>query len=175
MIKRPLAAIVLLAFVPPAPAEAQTPASPPPCSAPEHRQFDFWIGDWNVTGPDGRQAGRNRITAILDGCVLREEWTGAGGVSGTSYNIYDARSGRWHQTWVDGQGMLLLLDGGVDSTGAMVLENEQPGRDGKPLRNRITWTRIGPDEVRQLWETSGDGGSTWATVFDGSYRRVPAE
>ncbi len=28
---------------------AQTPPAPPRCDTPEFRQFDFWVGDWNVT------------------------------------------------------------------------------------------------------------------------------
>ena len=34
-------------------------AKPAPCSAPEHRQFDFWLGDWEVRGP-GRQGRRSQ-------------------------------------------------------------------------------------------------------------------
>ncbi|MDH3459056.1 MAG: hypothetical protein OER90_19620, partial [Gemmatimonadota bacterium] len=48
-----------------------------PCSAPEYRQFDFWLGTWNVETKDGKTAGTNHITQILNGCALREEWTGA--------------------------------------------------------------------------------------------------
>ena len=40
----------------------QAPAVPPrPCAGPLHRQFDFWIGTWDVTGPAGKFAGVNRI------------------------------------------------------------------------------------------------------------------
>ena len=28
-------------------------AAPPACSSAEHRQFDFWVGDWQVHRPDG--------------------------------------------------------------------------------------------------------------------------
>jgi hypothetical protein len=40
--------------------------------------------------------------------------------------------------------------------------------------HRITWSRIDgdSDRVRQLWETSRDGGETWSVAFDGEYRRV---
>jgi hypothetical protein len=50
------------------------PASP--CTAPEYRQFDFWIGDWEVRSAQGRVLGHNRITSILSGvpaAVLRVE------------------------------------------------------------------------------------------------------
>ena len=91
-----------------------------PCSTPEHHQFDFWIGEWNVITEDGRQAGANRIERILDGCVLQENWTGANGMRGQSFNIYSAADGKWHQTWVDTTGLRLELHGGMQD-GRMVL------------------------------------------------------
>ena len=55
-------------------AEAQQAARPPACTSAEHHQFDFWIGDWEVTLPNGKFAGTNRIDPILTGCVLRDCW-----------------------------------------------------------------------------------------------------
>lgn len=138
--------------------------TPPPCSAPEHRQFDFWIGEWEVTLPGGNTAGHNRIESIERGCVLAEYWTGAKGGTGRSYNVYDAAGQRWHQTWVDASGTLLLLDGGLRD-GKMVLE----GKSGD-THNRITWTPLPDGSVTQVWESSKDGKS-WTTVFDGLYRK----
>jgi hypothetical protein len=144
---------------------ADVSAQAGPCSAPEHRQFDFWIGDWRVTTPDGKHAGDNRIERVLDGCALHENWQGASGGRGFSYNAWDRDRKLWHQTWVDRQGTLLLLEGGLQN-GAMVLS----GTQGKAL-NRITWTPNKDGSVRQHWETSADGGKTWQTAFDGLYRR----
>jgi hypothetical protein len=161
---------------PPAAPFAQSSGTPPvpPCSAAEHRHFDFWIGVWTVTLSDGRTAGANRITSILNGCVLLEEWTGAGGGEGKSFNLYDAQRKQWRQTWVDGQGGILELQGGLNDAGEMVLVGEQPVRNGSgTARNRITWTPKGRDEVRQHWEVSTDGGTTWRSLFDGTYRRSP--
>ena len=148
-------------------ARAQQPAAPkPPCSAPEHRQFDFWLGTWNVMAGD-RQAGTNTIDSILGGCVLREHYTTARGYEGWSHNAYDAARGRWHQTWADNQGTLLQLDGGLVD-GAMVLEGETIAPTGT-VRNRITWTRLDQGRVRQHWQTSADSGRTWTNAFDGTY------
>jgi hypothetical protein len=165
----------LLGFAVPALLRAsQNPsaAAPAPCTAPEYRQFDFWSGRWTVTNPAGKKAGTNVIERILGGCVLRENWTGADGSTGTSLNVYDAPARKWHQTWVDGAGGLLLLDGEFRD-GKMVLEGTRPSRKGGVVQNRITWQSIGgdPDRVRQLWEASTDGGKTWKTVFDGTYAR----
>jgi hypothetical protein len=163
---------LLLALLPaPLPAQQPPAARPPACTSSEHRQFDFWIGDWDVTLPNGKHAGTNTIRPILGGCVLQENWTGAGGLTGTSYNIYDRNSRRWHQTWVDDQGSLLELNGGF-ADGRMVLSGEQEAEDSMGVSiQRITWTPTGSDQVRQLWESSTDGGKTWTVQFDGRYRR----
>jgi hypothetical protein len=140
------------------------------CSSPEHRQFDFWIGEWEVTRPNGAPAGRNWIESILDGCALSESWTGAKGSAGNSYNAYDRQTGRWRQTWVDNGGLVLLLDG-VFADGKMVLSGETRDSSGARVLNRITWQETAPGAVRQLWETSRDGGRTWSVAFDGRYRK----
>lgn len=153
----------------PAAASAQgSPTRQAACAAPEHRQFDFWIGDWEVQLPDGRKAGRNRIEPILDGCVLQESWTGAGGGSGHSYNVYDRTRKLWHQTWVDGQGSLLRIEGRF-ADNRMILQGETLDSAGTRVLNRITWTPMPQGRLRQLWETSADGGKTWSVAFDGRY------
>jgi hypothetical protein len=153
-------------------ARGQSPAPPsqPPCSAPENRQFDFWIGSWNVENPKGQFVGTNEITSILSGCALEENWKGAKGLVGTSYNTYDPLTRKWHQTWIDSSGSLLLLDGGLVD-GKMVLTGTQPDSSGGTLQHRITWTPIDSESVRQFWESSTDGGKTWTVAFDGLYRR----
>jgi hypothetical protein len=88
----------------------------PACAVPEHRQFDFWLGTWEVTTPDGKLAGENRIEAVASGCALLENWRGRGGFNGKSVNIYDRHDGRWHQEWVDSGGLRLTLAGRWDGT-----------------------------------------------------------
>jgi hypothetical protein len=143
-----------------------------PCAAPEYRQFDFWVGDWDVFGPKGGKAGTNRISKEFDGCVLQEHWVGAGGGTGSSFNTYDRGTKRWHQTWVDNQGTLLLLDGAF-ADGTMTLSGKVLGPKGKETLQRIRWSMIdgNPNKVRQLWESSADGGKTWTVAFDGTYVR----
>lgn len=142
------------------------------CEETGYHQFDFWIGDWNVTS-DERQAGTNSIHPLHGGCALQENWQGAGpgGISGSSFNIYDRATGRWHQTWVDASGTLLQLDGGVVD-GSMVLSGTRPARDGGTVLHRIRWTPNEDGTVRQLWEASRDGGGRWDVLFDGLYQRA---
>ncbi|HSM07473.1 MAG TPA: hypothetical protein VLA33_00465 [Gemmatimonadota bacterium] len=158
---------VVLLFVP-APVVAQ--AADAPCGSAEHRQFDFWLGEWKVTNPEGEVVGTNTITAVSGGCGLREQWEGAGGGVGESLNAYDRRTGSWHQTWVGGRALVLRLEGGLRDD-AMVLEGELIQGDDVVLQ-RITWTPSPDGSVRQHWETSGDGGTSWTTAFDGTYRKV---
>jgi hypothetical protein len=147
-------------------AAQQTPQPPPPlpnCNDPVHRQFDFWIGTWKVTRPDGKPAGRNTIRSRFGGCVLEEQWEGAR-MTGGSFNAYDRQTGKWRQSWVDSTGTVLLLDGGLVD-GAMVLT----GRQGD-AQQRITWRRMDGGRVRQTWEQSTDG-KEWTVAFDGIYTK----
>lgn len=165
-------AAALLSTLAPAALGAQQPPAqpaPPACSGPEYRQFDFWLGEWEVKLPNGKVAGTNSIKSILGGCALQESWQGSGNINGHSYNIYDATAKSWHQTWVDNAGSLLDLNGGLQD-GKMVLSGDSKDEKGTTVKNRITWTRIDADHVRQLWETSSDG-KTWAVSFDGMYTR----
>ena len=155
---------------PPAPAPPAPTSRPPGCTAAEHRQFDFWIGEWQVTdSARTRTMGSSIITAEESGCMLRERWTGGGG-TGQSMNFYDRRNGQWHQVWVASGGGVLRLSGGLDGT-SMVLEGEGVSPTGAPVRNRIAWTPQPDGRVRQLWSTSSDGGNTWRPGFDGWYAR----
>ncbi len=153
-------------------AENAKPAPKVACSAPEHRQFDFWIGEWEVRNPADKVVGRNRIAAVHKGCALFENWAGDGGFTGSSLNIYDADRRKWHQTWVDNSGGLLQLEGGLVD-GRMVLQGDarDAARPGVVTINRITWQPLADGRVRQLWEASTDKGTTWKTVFDGFYKK----
>ena len=140
-----------------------------PCDAPAFRAFDFWIGEWVVRNPEGKQVGVNRIEREYDGCVLHERYTTERGYRGESLNTFDAGRKVWHQTWVDNAGTLLLLEGGVRD-GKMVLEGQATGTDGQVTRHRITWTANADGSVRQFWESTDAKGS-WTTSFDGMYTR----
>jgi len=176
---RPVLLLMALLMTTPVSADDPQAAAPAPgasaCSGAEHRQFDFWLGEWEVFGKAGKLVGRSRIEAILHGCVIAEHWSsGSGGSNdGKSFNLYNGQTGRWEQFWVDAQGNRLLLSGGLVG-GRMVLAGEQAKPDaetGLVQHERISWTPNADGSVRQLWESSKDAGKTWTIVFDGSYRR----
>ena len=146
--------------------------APPPAPRPlpaEARQIDFWLGEWEVTTPDGKPAGSSKIELIANRAGLLENWTGKGGYTGKSLNAYNAARKQWQQYWVGTGGGVLELAGGLVD-GNMVLMGEHDV-GGKPTVEKITWTPNADGSVRQHWEQSTDGGKTWTDAFDGLYRR----
>jgi len=140
-----------------------------PCQMdPTFRQFDFWVGDWEVKGADGTVYGHNRIDNEEHGCVLVEHWTGSTGNTGQSINFYDAHAGEWVQVW-NGLGIQIEMRGGLEQ-GSMVLTGEiHYLASGDHRRFRGTWTPLDGGVVRQFFEESSDGGASWATWFEGFY------
>jgi len=153
-------------------AAAQQPAQAA-CTEPEFHQFDFWIGTWAVSS-QGAPAGRNTIVPFADGCALLENWTGADGSSGKSINVWRPTERRWTQHWVGSGGSILDLAGGLVD-GRMVLTGAIRQTPKGPVMDRITWTPVSPNEVRQVWELSADNGATWSSVFDGTYTRQASQ
>jgi hypothetical protein len=170
-----LTALLALTFVQAAATPA--PAPRPDCRAAEHRQFDFWVGDWDVvpygTPPKPGQPARNTITKIQDGCALLEQWT-APTNTGQSLNIYDRSRGEWHQTWVDNAGGLHEYWGRLDGD-KMVFYGSMPAPANPALRLRVrlTFFNLGDGRVRQFSERLNADGA-WSVNYDLLYtRRTP--
>jgi hypothetical protein len=151
-----------------------------PCKHdPRFREFDFWIGEWDVrpTGqpPVGPPA-RNTITLDDNGCVLTEHWSAPSGSMGQSFNIFDRSIGKWRQTWVDNVGGQHDYRGGLEK-GNMVFVGDTPAPNGQLGRipTRLTFFHISKDSVRQFSEISADSGHTWRTNYDLMYVRRPGE
>jgi len=142
-----------------------------PCAhSAENRQFDFWIGEWEVRSPEGTVAGRNSITVENGDCWLHEHWSGALAGSGESVNFYNPTTKQWHQTWTDDQGAMAEFDGDFHD-GAMRMEGYRQGPDNVRIPARLTLTPLPDGRVRQLGENSTDGGKTWTVLYDLFYSR----
>ncbi len=133
-----------------------------------NRRFDFWVGDWNVTTPQGRTAGTNSIQSLLDGCLLLENWSSASGASGKSVNYLDPATRTWRQVWVDSGGEVITYEGEFRD-GAMRFHGEHVDRSGRKVLSRMSFTPLSGGHVRQHIEESADGGATWSVWFDGNY------
>jgi hypothetical protein len=146
-----------------------------PCDFDSHyQQFDFWLGEWEVRTASGSVlAGNSVIEKILGSCVILENWTGAGGGSGKSFNIYNTTSKQWEQIWVDAVGSLTKYSGGIKD-GAMDYFADSVGPNGAPIKLHLQFFKLGPDTVRQFNQISTDGGATWTFGYDFIYTRKNA-
>ncbi len=148
-----------------------------PCSSPVYRQFDFWLGEWEVFNVNGKKAGDSKISLILDSCIILEEWTSANitqGIryAGKSFNTYNSRTKQWQQTWVDNVGgSTEFLSGKYENNNIIFQTGSfQLSKDTVAIR-KLTFYNMGKDKVRQHGEISKDNGNSWVTEYDLEYRR----
>lgn len=151
-------------------------SAPNPCTLPQQKQFEFWVGDWDLTWP-GQKAGEtghgtNDIKRIMDGCVVQENFSGGDSLHlrGTSVSTFDSRSGHWKQTWVDNEGGYLDFVGDFKD-GQMILQREAIRPDGTHIQQRMVWKNITANELDWSWESSHDGGKTWQVNWPIHYKR----
>ncbi len=142
-----------------------------PClySAPA-RQFDYWVGEWEVKNQQGQRVGSSIIQRIEEGCLVLENWTGALGGTGKSMNFYDPGLNKWRQVWVDTSGRVTEFYGEFKDN-AMHYQAEVVQPDGSKGLRKMTIFNLAPDRVRQLVEISNDGGKTWTAGYDFTYFR----
>lgn len=152
-----------------------------PCSNPVYRQFDFWIGEWEAFGLNGKKAGDSKISLILDSCIIFEEWTSASlqqglRYAGKSFNTYNATTKQWQQTWVDNTGGTNeYLQGKFENNQIIYLSTPfKFSKDTMAIR-KMTFTNLSADKLRQLGEISKDNGVSWTTEYDLEYRRKKQE
>ncbi len=149
-----------------------------PCSEPEQKRLDFWVGEWDLTWPGTSPAetahGTNSVKRILDTCVVEENFNGGNAMPlrGLSLSIYDVRAGKWKQTWVDNQGAYLDFSGKFEA-GQMVLAREAVTPTGATAMQRMVFKNITRDEFDWSWETSNDSGKTWTVAWPIHYKRMP--
>ena len=152
----------------PAPSAAASPAQPA-CTAPENRQFDFWVGHWRVVNTSDRQpAGESRIERLYQGCTIRENWQDPE-MTGGSLNTYVARDHRWHQTWTDSAGTWREFVGGmVDGKMVLIWTHPAVRYPGRTVQERLTFTPNADGTVRQYSDQSLDG-QRWVELYDYTY------
>lgn len=141
------------------------------CCTENHKDFDFWVGKWEVTNSDGTKAGTNTIEKTQNNCVLKENWIGSSGSTGASTNFYNLQTKQWEQLWVDNSGSHLRLRGNRVGNQMILSSDEFAHTDGKKYVNRITWTLNGDGTVRQLWEVL-EKEKVANIAFDGLYKRI---
>lgn len=158
---------------------AQTAAPAAAASAPAQPAdlFDFWLGDWNLSwkNADGTLGkGRNRITKILDGAVIEENFEADPAsnppplLKGRSLSV--RQNGMWRQAWADNQGGFFALRGRVEGDKRIFI-TDPVQRGDKTVVQRMVFHTIKADSLVWDWESSTDGGATWQRQWRVDYVR----
>ena len=140
---------------------------------PEYRQFDFWIGEWEVKNPNEVLVGSSKVELVVGDCLILENWTSSSGSDGKSMNYYNMFDQKWHQKWIGSEGIPIEFVGEYNAERkSMDYTGKSIGQNGEQLDYKFTFFHLNDDHVRQLWEQTTDGGASWATIFDGHYYRI---
>ena len=165
--------LVAVARVAASQTNASAPSGPPPnpCAGnPDRHRFDFWVGEWQVTTPDGHVVGSSSVQSMAGGCGLLENWTASNGTTGKSLNAFNPVAKQWQQYWVGQGGAVTEYRESEWHDGSLSLVARPTAAPGQPTQ-RLTFTPVNDSTVRQHGELSKDGGSTWTTSYDFYYHR----
>lgn len=159
-------------------AKAETEASSlAPCASDQapYRDFDFWLGEWNVYSVAGNQVGTNIITLRGEGCLVLEEWTGASGNTGAAITFFDQSAGVWRQLWQSEDHSQELV-GERQSDGSMLLVGDvYHNKDGEEGKVRGRWTQNDDGSVLVEFELYDEDTNEWRHWFSGVHKRQEHE
>ena len=188
------AAAMLLALLamPSATVRAQTalPASSA-CPDARSRQFDFWIGEWDVTNRHRRPESddpvwydtglaTDRVEPVVGGCAIVEHWDGTltfDRVVGFSVRAFDPRREVWDLVllWPSPNRPVFATFAGEFRHGRGEFNAESVDAHDRPQTTRLTFADVGPDALRWDLALSSDSGITWRTSWIMEFaRRSPA-
>ena len=138
------------------------------CTGPEYHQFDFWIGEWGIKQKILQENGdwfeaeaTTKVSPILGGCALMEEWQGnvlffwegmnePELVKGFSVRAFDPKRQQWVISWMDSRHLRFTEFNGVFKEKRGEFFRKQSAENGKETTTRITFAEITPASVR--WE-----------------------
>ena len=162
--------LLIVAAIAQSPA-AQNSAPAKPCSSPACSQFDFWLGNWDLAWGDTSK-GTNTIRKLFGDCVINENFNDpAGNYSGMSWSVYNTRTMKWQQTWVDNQGAYILLSGAFKNGEMILTTPPYVSLQKRKVISRMVYYHIAPDNFDWRWESSTDNGKTWKQNWKIHYQR----
>lgn len=153
------------------------------CPQPQARQFDFWLGQWDIhqkiLQADGTWRAfeaHNSVSTALGGCALLERWHGTvllpwrgmeepAAMEGMSVRAYDPRDERWRIYWMSS--LAPRFDQPFEGTfkdgrGEFLSTHEGPAGE---RRTRITFSDITENSVHWELAVSADQGKTWSPIW----------
>ncbi len=159
------------------------PSDTSSCNSPEARQFDFWIGSWDINQKILRQDGSwielkasTTVSPLLNGCALEEHWTGQvqffwlgmthpEEIKGFSLRYFDTSSGKWNIYWMDTQNPDLgkpFTGNFSEDKGEFYASRET--KKGKQI-SRIVFSDIKEYSVHWDLSISNDDGKNWKAIW----------
>jgi len=161
------------------------------CPDVRSREFDFWVGDWDVTNRHRRPESDDpvwyetgpavdRVSPVVDGCAVFDHWTGTlsyDRVVGFGMAAFDPARGLWDLAllWPSRNRPTFSNFTGEFRHGRGEFFAEGVDTHGRPQTTRITYSDVRPDAFRWDLALSGDSGITWRTSWIQEYtRRNPA-
>src|SRR5271166_1152942 len=108
-----------------------------PCASPENRQFDYWLGNWNIGAAGSSGNARSTVTLSLDKCLVVENWDGGRGHSGQNIFGYSADDKSWYGMFADNEGRVHVFTSGKVSSGSAEFEGTNRGANGENVLNRV--------------------------------------
>lgn len=147
-----------------------------PCLDPAYHDFDFWVGDWNVTNrflqPDTTWvvagAATNRVYSVLNGCAIIEHWKGNMGprpIRGFSIRAYDAIKEKWVLVlnWPSPNQVGFGILEGVFTHGRGEFFSEGMTNEGERRITRYSFSDINEQTFRWDAAYSTSNGYNWHT------------
>ena len=120
----------------------------PPCSTKIYKEFDFWLGKWDVFDVEtGKLEAQDHISKVHNGCGLKQDWkqlttrymTPGSSQKFKGSSVSFISNGVWKQDWVDNQGNHFSLKGKFDGD-KMTLEGIMTGERWS-IPYRIVWKK----------------------------------
>jgi hypothetical protein len=175
--------VALLAVISTTPAFGQHAAAPagsaPATTAPrEASQFDFLVGQWEITvrplatGLAQRIHGSPRLLGTWKAWRAMDNWgiedemrivDGSGNPSSLSHTlrVFDAAARKWSYTTVDVYRGRITTASGEWQNNRMVLSSRGTDNEGRTYQNRSTFSDITPNGFKFQQDRSFDEGRTW--------------
>ncbi|MCP5104005.1 MAG: hypothetical protein GY950_11530 [bacterium] len=169
--------LTLCIFVPFSSVTAAAPAPVLQSKSGDANAFDFWIGKWDLTWTVKEKIGKgkNKIKRILNDRVIKEKFEALSGTlkgfKGKSWSVYNPKTKKWKQTWVDNQGAYLDFTGEIN--GDKRIFKRQFKNNGKTMMQRMVFFNITKNNFDWNWESSVDSGKTWKLQWQIHYTRAP--
>ena len=131
----------------------------------EAREFDFWLGQWDLVLGGGQGLATNDISSFgLGGGIAILEDYRQGPYLGTSVSYYSPREGRWRQLWLDNMDGLLEFAGGTQGNKFVISGNLGT------TKTRLVYSNITNRSLDQSADMSPDG-LNWQVSFSARYTR----